>query len=99
MEKIITWLENHQMPCFYKQSLGIDCPGCGMQSAFLLLLRGRVLESIQTYPALLPIMFMLTYLTMHLVFDFKKGAFVLKISFIFTVIIIVISYIFKIVNF
>ena len=98
MERIVTWLENHQMPCFYKQCLGIDCPGCGMQTALLLLLKGSVLESIQTYPALLPILFLLSYLTLHLIFDFKKGAFVLKISFIFTVIIIVFSYIFKIIN-
>ena len=92
---IIHWLETHQLPCFYKHSLGIDCPGCGMQTAFILLLKGRLIESIIAYPALLPTMFMLSYLSLHLFFNFKKGAFVLKISFIFTVVIIVLNYIIK----
>ena len=91
----INWLETHQLPCFYKHSLGIDCPGCGMQTAFILLLKGRLIESIIAYPALLPTFFLLVYLTLHLFFNFKKGAFVLKISFIFTVVIIVFNYIFK----
>ncbi len=97
MQSIINWLESHQMPCFYKQSLGIDCPGCGMQTAFILLLKGNIIESFQSYPALLPIMFMIMYLILHLKLNFKKGATVLKISFIFTVAIIVVNYVLKVV--
>jgi hypothetical protein len=95
MQQLFHWLETHQLPCFYKHSLGIDCPGCGMQTAFLLLLKGRLLDSIITYPALLPTLFILGYLALHLFFNFKKGAFVLKISFIFTVVIMVLNYIIK----
>jgi hypothetical protein len=97
MEKIIHWLENHQLPCFYKHGIGIDCPGCGMQTAFILLLKGQFLESIKTYPALLPTLFLLSFLVLHLIFDFKKGAAILKISFIFTVAIIVINYTIKLI--
>jgi len=95
MQQLIHWLETHQLPCFYKQSLGIDCPGCGMQSAFILLLKGKIIESIMTYPALIPTIFLMGFLALHLIFSFKKGAFVLKISFIFTVIIIIINYLVK----
>ena len=89
---IIHWLETHQRPGFYKHFLGIDCPGCGMQTALILLLKGRLLESIMAYPALLPTIFMISYLILHLFYNFKKGAFVLKISFIFTVAIMVLNY-------
>jgi len=95
MQQLIHWLESHQLPCFYKHYLGIACPGCGMQSAFILLLKGRLLESIITYPALIPTLFILYFLMLHLIYNFKKGAVILKISFIFTVIIMVLNYIIR----
>ncbi len=81
---IADWLEQHTLPCFYKKYLGFECPGCGMQRAFIEILRGNFLESLKIYPALLPTIFLLTFLILHLIFKFEKGAFVLKISFIFT---------------
>ncbi len=94
-DKLITWLDNHQQPCFYKKFLGIECPGCGLQRAFIELLKGNILESIQHYPALLPIIFMFFFLFLHLVFNYKKGAMILKITFIFNGVLIVLSYVFK----
>jgi hypothetical protein len=93
---LINWLETHQLPCFYKHYLGVDCPGCGMQTAFILLLKGQLLKSIIAYPALLPTLFMICFLILHLFYNFKKGAVILKISFIFTVAIMVFNYIIKI---
>lgn len=96
--KIIDILEKAARPCFYKKYLGIDCPGCGMQRAFIELLKGNLWESIKTFPALIPLMIMLVYLVLHLTYKFKKGAYNLTIMFIFTTAIIVISFIFKIIN-
>ena len=93
MEKFITWLESHQLPCFYKHYLGFECIGCGMQTALILLLKGDVIESFKTYPALLPVLFLILFLILHLIFRFKKGAIYLKFTFIFTVAIMVISYV------
>jgi hypothetical protein len=93
----IDWLEQHQGSCFYKRNFGIDCPGCGMQRAFIELLRGNIWESIQQYPALLPMILMIFFLIAHLIFKFPKGALVLKISFIFTVAIIVINFVLKLI--
>jgi len=89
----VGWLERNSLPCFYKKYLGIDCPGCGMQRAFIELLKGNFLESLKIYPALFPTFFLLAYLVLHLIFKFQKGALVLKISFIFTVSIIVIHFV------
>ncbi|MCB2220498.1 MAG: DUF2752 domain-containing protein [Bacteroidetes bacterium] len=95
MQQLIEWLEAHQLPCYYKKFLGIECLGCGMQTAFILLLKGEIIESLKVYPALLPILFMLIYLVLHLIIKFRNGARVLKISFIFTLSIMVVSYILK----
>ena len=66
-----------------------------MQTAFILLLKGELIESLKTYPALIPVMFLFSFLILHIIFKFRKGAVVLKISFIFTVSIMVLSYIIK----
>ncbi len=73
----------------------MDCPGCGMQRAIVELLKGNVWESILLYPALLPTILLFIFLILHLIFKFKKGALILKISFIFTVSIIIINFIIK----
>lgn len=83
------------MPCFYKQMSGIDCPGCGMQRSFIELLQGNFIASFKMYPALLPVLFTLGLTAAHLYFKFKNGAVFIKYSFIFTISIITISYIIK----
>jgi hypothetical protein len=83
--------------CFYQKYLGVRCPGCGMQRAFLELLKGNLWESLKIYPALLPTILLLSYLILHIIFKFKNGATVLKISFIFTVTLIIGNYIFKLI--
>lgn len=98
MESLIQWLESHQLPCYYKKFLGIECLGCGMQTAFILLLKGEFLESLRTYPALLPVLFMISFLILHLLFKFKKGARILKFSFIFTLTIMISGYLYHLIN-
>lgn len=98
MERLIEWLEAHQMPCYYKKFLGVECLGCGMQTAFILLLKGEFLESIYTFPALLPILFMVGFLVLHLWFRFKKGPRILKFSFIFTITIMIVHYVINLIN-
>lgn len=96
MSGIVDWLEEHLMACPYKKYFNIDCMGCGMQRSFIELLKGNLVESFMLYPALLPIIAMILFLPLHLVFKFKHGARVLKYFFIFNISIVVISYIIKI---
>ncbi len=84
------------MACPYKKYFNIDCMGCGMQRSFIELLKGNFLESFMLYPALLPLIAMIVFLPLHLIFKFKNGASVLKYFFIFNISIVVISYIIKI---
>lgn len=96
MSGIVDWLEEHLMACPYKKYFNIDCMGCGMQRSFIELLKGNLVESFMLYPALLPLIAMILFLPLHLVFKFKNGASVLKYFFIFNISIVVISYIIKI---
>lgn len=92
---IINWLESHHQDCFYKKYFGIECPGCGMQRAFIELLKGNFVESFILFPALIPTIFLIFYLILHLIFKFKNGANILKILFIINTSIVVLSYIYK----
>ncbi len=92
---MIHWLEDHQADCVYKKYLGVECPGCGMQRAFILLLKGNILESILTYPALIPLIIMFVYLILHLFFKFKYGSRILLYLFVFNAAIIVLFYVYK----
>ncbi|SRR6056297_2432670 len=98
LEKIIAYLESHMAPCFYKKTLGVICPGCGMQRALIELLKGNILESIKIYPALIPSIGLFLFLILHLVFKFKNGAVLLKYLFIGDVILIFINYFYTILS-
>lgn len=53
---MFTWLENHMLPCMYKQLLGVDCPMCGIQRSLLAALQGNFATSFSLYPPLLPVL-------------------------------------------
>ena len=93
----VNWLEKRQLSCFYKSVFGVECPGCGMQRALIALLRGEFAESIKLYPALIPTMFMLFFLVVHLFYRLKNGARILVSLFFLNVVIIVISYMCKLI--
>lgn len=73
----------------------MDCPGCGMQRSFLLLLKGDLAASFNMYPALIPVLLLFTLLSFHLAKKLKNGAVMLKYSYIFCAGIILLSYIYK----
>lgn len=39
-------------PCLSKTLFGVECLGCGMQRAFLLLLQGEFIAAFKMYPAI-----------------------------------------------
>lgn len=95
---IIEWLERNMLPCPIHKFMGIECPGCGMQRAIIELLKGNLFESFIAYPALITLIIMFLFLILHLKYDFKKGAIILKYFFIINSIIISLSYLLKLTN-
>ena len=90
---LINWLE----ACPYKKYFDIDCMGCGMQRAFIALLKGDLVESFLFYPPLFSMIIMLLLLPLHLIFKFKNGAAWLKYLFIFNIAVVIINFIVKII--
>ena len=86
------------LPCPVKHFFHIDCPGCGLQRSILSLLEGDLGESLSLYPATIPIFVLLFYTALHLKFDFKRGAAIIKWGYIGCTAIIVGFYIYKIVT-
>ncbi|MBN2894033.1 MAG: DUF2752 domain-containing protein [Bacteroidales bacterium] len=71
---MILWLEANQKSCFFHSNLGMNCPGCGLQTAIIALLHGDLWVSIKSYPALLPVILTLIWTFLYfLVFKKKKG--------------------------
>ena len=94
----LQWLEANMLSCPSKKYLHIDCPGCGMQRSFLLLLKGDLLASLQMYPATIPILGLLAYVVLHLKYQFRNGAAIIKYLYLAIAILIAVFYIYKIVN-
>ncbi len=76
-----------------KTITGIPCPGCGVQRAIMEFINGNFLQGFMAYPPLIPVVLMTIFLVLHIKFDFKNGALILKISFFINVIIIFLNYI------
>ena len=55
------------LPCAYKYIFGIDCPVCGGQRSFLLLIKGDIAGSFRMYPPLLPVLLCAILVIIHLV--------------------------------
>jgi hypothetical protein len=92
---MLDFWQQHMIPCPFKLLTGYDCPGCGMQRALIELLKGDIVSSIINYPALIPIIIMFGFLFLHLKFNFKNGAGILKYLFILNAILIAVNYLYK----
>ncbi|MCW3102355.1 MAG: hypothetical protein JWO09_795 [Bacteroidetes bacterium] len=94
-DQLVKWMEENMQPCGFKQLTGANCPGCGTQRAFILLLKGEVWESICMYPALIPIIILFIFLIVHLLVKFKKGGIYLMYNFILVMTLILGNFFFK----
>lgn len=93
---IIDFLENHMLACQWKK-LGIECMGCGFQRSVIYVLKGDFINAFLTYPAIYTLGLMLTFLLLHLRFNYGKGHLILKWLFILNISIIVVNYLIKII--
>ena len=98
MSFIVDWLEKNQSLCPIKERIGFDCLGCGAQTALISLLRGNLIESFLAYPALIPLIILVIIFFIQIIFKSKIAYSILKFWFIFTIIIIVVGYMFKLIS-
>lgn len=98
MLNIIHWLEKHMLICPSVRYLHMICPGCGMQRSGIALLKGNIVESLQLYPALLPMMVLCIFTILHLCIKFNHGGKIIITLQTTVVSIVTVHYIYKILN-
>ena len=94
-QSLVSFLEKNLLSCQWKSQFGVECAGCGMQRALILILKGEFIEAFKMYPAVYTLIFMFVFLGLHLKLDFKYGSKILLYLFILNAAIIVTSYAIK----
>jgi len=84
------------LDCHWKSTLGIECPGCGFQRAFDLLIHGDIIGSVQVFPATIPLIVTLLFTLFHLQFKFRKGAMIIIVLFSLTALLMLLNFCIKI---
>ena len=92
---IFLGLENYMLPCFTKQILGVDCPGCGLQRSALLLFKGEFISAFLMYPAIYPMLVLFAFLGLNKLFPVKHSNTITIILMVSTVGFILINYLLK----
>ena len=92
---MISWLEQHLSPCFFKSGFGIECPGCGMQRSLIALLKGEFFQSLQCHAALIPFLLTILMLVIQLKMRYENGGKWIMWAFIITTAITVIQFIIR----
>ncbi|WP_341222168.1 DUF2752 domain-containing protein [Polaribacter atrinae] len=86
---------DYLLPCLNKSLFGVDCLGCGIQRAFILLIKGNFIAAFKMYPAIYTLLLFGLFLLITYKLRFKNKQ---KIMISFTtinVLVIVISYCIK----
>ncbi|MBA6152548.1 DUF2752 domain-containing protein [Gelidibacter gilvus] len=86
------------LPCLNKQLIGLDCLGCGIQRATLLVFKGDFLMAFKMYPAIYTLFLLALFLIFNLFIKFKHDYTIKMGLIILNVSIVVISYFIKIIN-
>ncbi|WP_244156221.1 DUF2752 domain-containing protein [Maribacter ulvicola] len=83
------------LPCFTKQLLGIDCPGCGLQRSLLFLIKGEFISAFLMYPAIYPMLLLFGFLALNKLYPFKHSNTITITLMVSTVSFILTNYILK----
>ncbi|TNE98245.1 MAG: DUF2752 domain-containing protein [Bacteroidetes bacterium] len=86
------------LPCSWKETFGFECLSCGTQRSFLLLIQGDLWGSLMMFPALLPMLFLVIFVPLHLKFKFKNGARIILVSFSLSALLMILNYGIKLSN-
>lgn len=92
---LIIQAEDAMLPCLNKQLFGVECLGCGIQRAFLLLIQGDFVAAFKMYPAIYTLLLLAIFGLFHLRFKFKRGRKIILTLVTINLLIIIVSYFIK----
>lgn len=87
--------EDALLPCLNKQFLGVDCPGCGLQRAALLLFEGEFKAAFLMYPAIYPLILLLLFLLADQFVKIKYANLISIVLMVTTVVFILTNFLYK----
>jgi hypothetical protein len=69
-----------------------------MQRSIIALFRGDIPASLRLYPATIPLLLLVGYVALHVKYDFRNGATVIKYLYLGVATIVLVFYIYKVLN-
>lgn len=91
-------MEEYMLPCLNKKLLGIECMGCGIQRAIVLIFKGEFVNAFHMYPAIYSLLILFIFIGINFFFKFKTSNKIIGTLAVITVVTIITSYIIKIIN-
>jgi len=91
------FMEEYMLPCMNKTLFGIDCMGCGIQRAVVLLLQGKFVDAFYMYPAIYPLILFFIFIGLnflHKAYSYHKH---ILTTGIITAVVMVVSYFYKVI--
>jgi Na+-transporting NADH:ubiquinone oxidoreductase subunit NqrD len=85
-------INDYLLPCLNKSLFGIDCPGCGVQRAFVLLIKGNFTDAFKMYPAIYTLVLFAIFLLINYRKKIKNSRKIIISFAIINLLIIIISY-------
>ncbi|PQJ72429.1 DUF2752 domain-containing protein [Polaribacter butkevichii] len=85
-------INDYLLPCLNKSLFGIDCLGCGIQRAIVLLIKGEFVNAFKMYPAVYTLILFGIFLLINNRRKFKNSKKIIISFAIINLLIIVISY-------
>lgn len=86
---------DYLLPCLNKSLFGVDCLGCGIQRAFILLIKGDFIAAFKMYPAIYTLLLFGLFLMITYKLRFKNKQKIMISFATINVLVIVISYCIK----
>lgn len=87
------------LPCMSKKLFGIECLGCGTQRALILLLKGEFVEAFKMYPPIYTLVILFFFLFLHIVDKSRNYTRIVISLAIINLIIMILSYAYKMYNY
>lgn len=91
-------MEEYMIPCMNKKLFGVECIGCGIQRAFLLLIKGEFQAAFYMYPAIYTIILLLLFVGLHFLDKNRNYHKIIIAMGIINALIMIISYFYKMLN-
>ena len=90
--------EDFMIPCLNKKLFGFECMGCGLQRSVALIFNGEFVAAFFMYPAIYTLIALIVCIVVNIFFKFKHATKIINILAITSVIIIVVSYLIKLIT-